>query len=150
MYKRQPPNNLPAERSSFIGREQELQSLLRLIDGHRLITLTGIGGSGKTRLALQVGAQVLGQFADGVFFVDLAPVSDSELVSATVASACGLLLSDGSALVGVSLDDRLLAALARRQSLLIVDNCEHLVEGVAGLLDLILAECPQILSLIHI
>ena len=139
-----PPNNLPAERSSFIGREQELQSLLRLIDGHRLITLTGIGGSGKTRLALQVGAQVLGQFADGVFFVDLAPVSDSELVSATVASACGLLLSDGSGLVGVSLDDRLLAALARRQSLLIVDNCEHLVEGVAGLLDRILAECPQI------
>ena len=79
------PHNLPAERSSFIGREQETRSLRRLIDKHRLITLTGIGGSGKTRLALQVGALELvavpQRFPDGVFFVDLAPVADPGLVA---------------------------------------------------------------------
>ena len=138
------PTNLPTERSSFIGREADISAIRERLAGHRLVTLTGIGGSGKTRLALQVGALELGNFADGVFFVDLAPVSDAGLVSATMAGACGLLLGEGPGLSGVSLDDRLVAALARRKSLLIVDNCEHLVEAVADLLDRILAECADV------
>ncbi len=137
------PTNLPTERSSFIGREADISAIRERLAEHRLVTLTGIGGSGKTRLALQVGALELGNFADGVFFVDLAPVSDAELVAATMAGACGLLLGEGPGLSGVSLDDRLVAALARRKSLLIVDNCEHLVEAVADLLDRILAECAD-------
>jgi len=138
------PTNLPTERSSFIGRDADISALRERLAEHRLVTLTGIGGSGKTRLALQVGALELGRFADGVFFVDLAPVSDAELVSATMASACGVLSGEGPGISGVSIEDRLVSALARRQSLLIVDNCEHLVEAVADLLDRILAECAQI------
>ena len=143
-----PPNNLPAERSSFIGREEEIAAVRQALHQHRLVTLTGIGGTGKTRLALRVGGLELvaapGRFPDGVFFVDLAPVGDVELVSATMASACGVPLGEGAGLSGDSSDDRLVAALARRTSLVIVDNCEHLLEAVATLVDRILAECPDI------
>jgi class 3 adenylate cyclase len=90
------PTNLPTERSSFIGREADISAIRERLAGHRLVTLTGIGGSGKTRLALQVGALELGNFADGVFFVDLAPISDAQLLASTVASACGLMLGDAS------------------------------------------------------
>ena len=138
------PNNLPVERTSFVGRDNDIASIRARMALHRLVTLTGIGGSGKTRLALQVGALALGDFADGVFFVDLAPVSDAELVSTTMAGACGLLLGEGPGLSGAALDDRLVAALAHRKSLLIVDNCEHLVEAVADLLDRVLAECAEV------
>ena len=75
------PHNLPTERSSFIGREQEISAVRQAVGQHRLVTLTGVGGSGKTRLALRVGALELGRFADGTFFVDLGPLSDAELVS---------------------------------------------------------------------
>jgi hypothetical protein len=85
------PNNLPAERSSFIGREKETKTIQRLLAEHRLVTLTGIGGSGKTRLALRVGANNLIAFPDGVFFIDLAPITDDGLVAQTTASAGGLL-----------------------------------------------------------
>ena len=110
---------------------------------HRLVTLTGVGGSGKTRLALRVGALELGRFADGTFFVDLGPLSDAELVSTAMASACGL-LSEGLGLSGASTANRLVAALTRRTSLLIVDNCEHLLDAVAALVDRIQTECPDI------
>jgi hypothetical protein len=83
------PTNLPTERSSFIGREADINANRERLAKHRLVTLTGIGGSGKTRLALQVGTLELGRFADGVFIVDLAPVSDAQLLAATEASACG-------------------------------------------------------------
>ena len=131
-------------RSSFIGREADISAIRERLSEHRLVTLTGVGGSGKTRLALQVGALELGHFADGVFFIDLAPVGDAELVSATMAGACGLSSGEGPGISGVSIDQRLIAALARRKSLLIVDNCEHLVEAVADLLDRILAECAEV------
>ena len=137
------PTNLPTERSSFIGREADISAIRERLAEHRLVTLTGIGGSGKTRLALQVGALELGNYADGVFFVDLAPISDSELLASTVASACGLMLGDASGAGVASFEDRLIAALARRKSLVIVDNCEHMVEAVADLLDRILADCPK-------
>ena len=146
-----PANNLPAERSSFIGREQETRSLLRLIDAHRLITLTGIGGSGKTRLALQVGsmelAAVPGRFADGVFFVDLAPVADPELVAQTLAAACGLAPGDSPAGVSRSFVERLVSVLSPRRALLLMDNCEHLLDAAADLADALLAGCPHLVLL---
>ena len=138
------PTNLPTERSSFIGREADISALRERLAEHRLVTLTGIGGSGKTRLALQVGALELGRFADGVFFVDLAPVSDAQLLAATVASACGLMLGEASGAGAASFEDRLIEALARRQSLVIVDNCEHMLEAVADLLDRLLADCDKL------
>jgi predicted ATPase/DNA-binding winged helix-turn-helix (wHTH) protein len=137
------PNNLPTERSSFIGREQEISAVRRAVGHHRLVTLTGVGGSGKTRLALRVGALELGRFVDGTFFVDLGPLSDTELVSTAMASACGL-LSEGLGLSGASTANRLVAALTRRTSLLIVDNCEHLLDAVATLVERIQTECPDI------
>ena len=139
------PSNLPAERSSFVGREKELTAIRRLLAEHRLVTLTGIGGSGKTRLALQIGALELPRFPDGAFFVDLAPVSDPELVSHAIATAGAS--SFGDALggdFGDAIDDRVLASLGRRTCLLLMDNCEHLVDSVAGLVDRILVECPGV------
>ncbi len=145
------PNNLPAERSSFIGREHESLSLRRLIDAHRLITLTGIGGSGKTRLALQVGALELvavpARFPDGVFFVDLAPVADPDLVAQTLAAACGLTPGDSPPGVSRSFVQRLVSALSPRRALLLVDNCEHLLDAAADLADALLAGCPQLVLL---
>ncbi len=138
------PTNLPTERSSFIGREADISAIRTRLTDHRLVTLTGVGGSGKTRLALQVAALQLGNYADGVFFVDLAPISDAELLAATVASACGLMLGDATGAGVASFEDRLIEALARRKSLVIVDNCEHMVEAVADLLDHILADCARI------
>lgn len=137
------PHNLPTERSSFIGREQEISAVRQAVGQHRLVTLTGVGGSGKTRLALRVGALELGRFADGTFFVDLGPLSDDELVATAMARACGLLI-EGLGLSGASTANRLVAALTRRTSLLIVDNCEHLLDAVAALVDRIQTECPDI------
>lgn len=140
------PNNLPAERSSFVGRLKETETIQRLLGGHRLVTLTGIGGSGKTRLALRVGANNLGAFPDGVFFIDLAPITDEGLVAQTTASACGLSLDSESGVRGL-LGDQLTAALARRKCLLLVDNCEHLLDAVAELVDRLLCESSSVVVL---
>ena len=140
------PNNLPAERSSFIGREKETETIQRLLAEHRLVTLTGIGGSGKTRLALRVGANNLIAFPDGVFFIDLAPITDDGLVAQTTASACGLSL-DSEGGVRDSLADQLVAALTRRKCLLLVDNCEHLLDTIAELVDRLLYESSSVVVL---
>jgi predicted ATPase/class 3 adenylate cyclase len=139
------PSSLPAVRSSFIGRERELADVNRLIRAERMVTLTGIGGSGKTRIATEVGARALAHFPEGVFFVDLAPLSDADLVVQATAAACSSAIGDilrGE--FGGSLEDRLLSALAARSPLLIIDNCEHLIDEVAGLLDRVLVECPNV------
>jgi predicted ATPase/class 3 adenylate cyclase len=139
------PSNLPAVRSSFIGRTSELADVGRLIREERLITLTGIGGSGKTRIAIEAGARSLTQFPDGVFFVDLAPLSDADLLAQTVAAACASAIGDilrGE--FGGPVEDRLVSALATRSPLLIIDNCEHLIDTVAELLDRMLGECPNV------
>jgi predicted ATPase/DNA-binding winged helix-turn-helix (wHTH) protein len=145
------PSNLPATRSSFIGREQETASLRQLLGEHRLITLTGIGGSGKTRLALQIGtlelAAVPCRFPDGVHFVDLGPVADPELVAPTLAAACGLAPGDSPAGAARSFAERLASALAPRRALVLVDNCEHLLDATADLADTLLAGCPQLVLL---
>ena len=141
------PHNLPRERSSFIGREPQIAALQQLLAGRRLVTLTGIGGAGKTRLALKVAALELPRFRDGVFFVDLAPVSDPRFVVQTAAQACGVAAGDSPSRSPLSLTDRLVIALAPRQCLLVVDNCEHLLDACAELIDPLLARCPELVVL---
>ena len=137
-------HNLPVQRSSFVGRGEEIALIRRLLAAHRLVTLTGIGGTGKTRLALQVGSLELVNFMGGVFFVDLAPVSDVDLVPQAVASACELTVGSSPAGGNGALVDLLIAALSPRKCLLIVDNCEHLLDAVADLVDRILLACDDV------
>ena len=131
---------LPSPLTSFVGREREVAAVAALLrqDGARLVTLTGPGGVGKTRLALKVAAELAPVFADGVAFVPLAPVADPDLVAATVARALGV-----REVPGWSPDDLLANALGVRRLLLVLDNFEHVVEAapqVAGLL----AACPNL------
>lgn len=131
--------NLPDQLSSFIGRERELAELRGLLSGARLVTLTGAGGVGKTRLALRLGADLLDGSGDGVWFVDLAPVLDSALVAPTVAGVLGL-----SERAGQRVLETLVEGLAERELLVVLDNCEHVVETAAGLAAAIMAHCPGV------
>ena len=126
-------NNLPAQVSAFIGRGREVAEVAALLDGSRLVTLTGAGGAGKSRLALRVAAEQGNRFSDGVWFVDLAPVSDATAVAQQIAGALGL--------ADVAADD-LGAAIGRRIVLLLVDNCEHLITAVGDVVDDLLRRCP--------
>ena len=136
-------HNLPVAASSFIGREQELVAVRDLVRSSRLVTLLGVGGVGKTRLVLQVAARLLEDHPDGVFVVDLAPLTDPELVAAQVGRAIGMVESqarrDAAAMV-----DGLCDHLRERSMLLVLDNCEHLIDAVARLADAMLAQCPDI------
>ncbi|MDH5538028.1 MAG: tetratricopeptide repeat protein, partial [Rhizobacter sp.] len=129
-------HNLPDQRTRFIGRDAALVDLACLLPSSRLLTLTGIGGCGKTRLALQFAQQQLSAFADGVWFVDLAPLSDAARVTATCAAVLGL-PEDGD----VPLLERLTAHLASGRTLLVLDNCEHVIDGVVALVDALPAGC---------
>ncbi|HEY0858587.1 MAG TPA: tetratricopeptide repeat protein [Albitalea sp.] len=129
-----PRHNLPEQRTRFIGRTAALAELERLLAQSRLLTLTGIGGCGKTRLALQLARQRLGDFPDGVWFVDLAPLQTPERVAAACAAALALGTESEAPPV-----DRLVSHLAERQALIVLDNCEHLREGAAALADALLA-----------
>ncbi len=133
------PHNLPLQLTSFVGRERELAELERLLRRTRLLTLTGAGGSGKTRLALQAAAEVVQDFPDGVWFVDLAVLADPGLVPQTVASALRLREARGRAL-----SETLPESLKERKLLLVLDNCEHLVEACADLAGTLLRVCPQL------
>ncbi|HVV37133.1 MAG TPA: BTAD domain-containing putative transcriptional regulator [Acidimicrobiales bacterium] len=130
--------NLPAHGSSFIGREAELARVAELIEVARLVTLTGAGGSGKTRLAQQAGAEALDRFPDGVWFAELAPISDPATVPNAVALAIGLQLFPGDATAQV------VGALSTQQALVILDNCEHVVEGAAAFASAVLAGAPNV------
>ena len=130
-------HNLPQQRTSFIGRERERLEVKRLLAMTRLLTLTGAGGCGKTRLALKVARDLVGAYPDGAWLVDLAPLSEAELVPQAVAQALGVYEQPGRALVETLGD-----ALRSRNSLLVVDNCEHLVEAVVDLVDALLDSCP--------
>jgi len=126
------PTNLPNQLTRFIGREQELVRVKELIAEHRLVTLTGPGGTGKTRLALEAAGDLLAGFSDGAFFVDLAPIRDAARVALTVAQALGLRVDPGG--------DALAAAhahLRERELLLIVDNFEQVIEGATAIEELI-------------
>jgi non-specific serine/threonine protein kinase len=128
--------NLPAELTSFVGRRGELAEVKRLLAGSRLVTLTGIGGVGKTRLALRAAAELRRAFRDGVWLVQLDELRDQALVAQAVAGALGL--QDRSGCSAAALADY----LAERQLLLVLDNCEHLVHAVAKLADLLLRAAP--------
>jgi predicted ATPase/DNA-binding CsgD family transcriptional regulator len=129
--------NLPAELTSFVGRRGELAEVKRLLAGSRLVTLTGIGGVGKTRLALRAAAELRRAFRDGVWLVQLDQLRDQELVSQAVAGALGLQDRAGYASAATLAD-----YLAGRQLLLVLDNCEHLVDATAKLADLLLRAAP--------
>jgi predicted ATPase/DNA-binding CsgD family transcriptional regulator len=133
------PNNLPLQLSSFVGREREMAQVKELLAGNRLLTLTGPGGSGKTRLALAVAREVAETFEDGAWLVELAPLSDPELVPQAVASVLGVRETPGIALV-----DSLRAHLEPRRILLMLDNCEHLVDACASLAEILLRHCPNL------
>ncbi|HEX5850107.1 MAG TPA: tetratricopeptide repeat protein [Rubrobacter sp.] len=131
-----PRADLPAQASSFVGRERELDYLGHMLASGRLLTLTGPGGCGKTRLALQAAAHLAEDFEDGVVFVELATLSNPELVAEGVARALGLRMA------GASPAEALLDYLESRATLLVLDNCEHLIEACAGLADELLRSCP--------
>jgi predicted ATPase/class 3 adenylate cyclase len=131
--------NLQPELTSFIGRQRELLELRTLCEGHRLVTLVGVGGTGKTRLMVEAGAQMLDRFADGVWLAELAPISDPELVPAQIARSLGLSEEPGRKPI-----DTLLDFLSAKALLLLIDNCEHLIEAAAQLADQILRNSPSI------
>jgi predicted ATPase/DNA-binding CsgD family transcriptional regulator len=133
------PSNLPAEVTSFIGRRQELREVKRLLSTTRLLTLTGSGGVGKTKLALRAAAEMSRGFPDGVWLVLLASISDPLLVTQAVLGALGV--HDLSA--GLSLSS-LTDYLAGKRLLLVLDNCEHLLDGCAVLVGTITASCPDV------
>jgi predicted ATPase len=130
-------SNLPAPVSERVGRDVEIQEAMALVTHHRLVTLTGPGGIGKTRLGLEVARRLLPTFPDGVFLAELAPLATTDLVPVTVAAVLGLPLTGAS----VS-PDRIGAAIGPKRLLLLLDNCEHLVEAAARLAEAILRASP--------
>ncbi|MBA9005744.1 ATP-binding protein [Thermomonospora cellulosilytica] len=138
-----PAPALPAPLTSFIGRVRERGELAEAVKAHRLVTVVGPGGVGKTRLALAVAADVAGDFADGVWFVDLVPIAEPGRVGAAVAAAVGVGEQPGR-----GIDDAVLAALADRRALLVLDNCEQVRDGVAPFLERLLAACPRLRVLV--
>jgi predicted ATPase/DNA-binding winged helix-turn-helix (wHTH) protein len=129
-----PRHNLPQPRTRFIGREAALAELERLLASTRLLTLTGIGGCGKTRLALHLAHQQVDAFADGAWFVDLAPLQGSARVAAACAAVLGIPEEGETPLMA-----RLLHHLGTHHLLLVLDNCEHVIDGVVALVDSLLA-----------
>jgi len=132
-------HNLPIQLTSFIGREKEIVEVKRELLGDRFVTLTGPGGTGKTRLALQVGAELLELFPDGVWLVELASLSDPMLVPQTVAAVLGIRESAGRPILTLLTD-----YLRNKELLLILDNCEHLLSSSAQLVTTLLQTCPYL------
>jgi predicted ATPase/class 3 adenylate cyclase/DNA-binding CsgD family transcriptional regulator len=130
---------LPVQLTSFVGRGAELAQVRDLLSENRLVTLTGAGGAGKTRLAIQIAGQIAVEFADGVWYVDLAPITDPEVVP--IAAARALDLPDQP---GRSTMDTLTRFIADRQMLVVLDNCEHLLDASAALVMALLAACPRL------
>jgi predicted ATPase len=132
-------HNLPVEVTSFVGRERELAEIRGLLATTHLLTLTGTGGCGKTRLAVKLGETVLDGFADGVWLVELAPLSDPGLIPHFVATAVGVREIASRDLTAV-----LVEALRPRRELIILDNCEHLIADCAQLAETLLRGCPHL------
>jgi predicted ATPase/DNA-binding winged helix-turn-helix (wHTH) protein len=131
------PTNLPAPTSNVIGRDIEITEVIGLVTDHRFVTLTGTGGIGKTRLAVEVARQLRPGFADGVWIAELASLSDPQLVPITVATAFGLEL-----LSGVVSPERIAAAVSSKRIMLVLDNCEHVIAAAAGMVEALLHANP--------
>jgi predicted ATPase/DNA-binding CsgD family transcriptional regulator len=136
---REPCDNLPAEVTSFVGRRQEIAEVKRLLARSRLVTLTGAGGVGKTRLAVRVAGQLRRAFPDGVWLVSLADLSDPALLPATVATVLGVQDFSGQGLTAAVCE-----FLRGRHLLLVMDNCEHLVDACAGFVGMVLLAAPKV------
>ena len=134
-----PKSNLPSALTTFIGREKERGDVIKQLTKHRLITLTGSGGVGKTRLSIKVGEQVLENYPDGVWLVELAPILDPMLVPHTTAMVIGLREEQQGPVI-----DMLSDYLRDKQTLLLLDNCEHLLEACAQFADQLLKLCPHL------
>jgi predicted ATPase/class 3 adenylate cyclase len=135
--------NLPIQLTSFIGREQEISTVKSLMAEHRLTTLTGAGGTGKTRLSLQVAADLLDSFPDGVWFIELAPLADPAFIPQTILTTLGLREESGRSVL-----ESLSQYLHTKKVLLILDNCEHLVEAAAQLAETLLHHCVNLRLLV--
>ena len=133
-----PRHNLPVELTSFVGREQELNKVSALLEQTRLLTLTGAGGSGKTRLALRAARQAVDGYGDGVWLVELAPLSDPALVPSATVAALGVRAQAGS------LVDALKRSLRDSHLLIVLDNCEHLIDACAELARELLSSCEHV------
>lgn len=132
-------NNLPSQLTSFVGRDAELLEIKSLVERHRLVTLVGAGGAGKTRCAVQVGAELLDGSGDGVWLAELAAVSDASLVPEVIAHALGV--SDEPNRPAI---ESALAWLKRKRLLLVLDNCEHVIEQAREVVDVIVRTCPDV------
>jgi predicted ATPase/class 3 adenylate cyclase len=133
------PNNLPTQVTSFVGREREVARVKELLATSRLLTLTGVGGSGKSRLSVQAAAELLEQYVDGVWFVELAPLAQPDLVPQILAAVLGIHAEPNQPILST-----LLAALGPKKILVVLDNCEHLVDACARLADELIRGCAKI------
>ena len=134
------PNNLPGLPSAFVGREPEVGEVRSLVRSSRLVTLTGAGGCGKTRLALQAAAELLDGTGDGVWFVELAQLAEADKIPGAVAAALGLADPGGPQPLTESLAD----ALREQDTLILLDNCEHLIDGAAKFSAQLVRDCPRL------
>ncbi|HLI97982.1 MAG TPA: adenylate/guanylate cyclase domain-containing protein [Candidatus Baltobacteraceae bacterium] len=132
-------SNLPEQLSSFVGREGVIGEIKDLLEKHRLVSLVGSGGVGKTRCAIQAGSELLSDSTDGVWFIDLAPISDDSLVASAVARAVGVAASPSRPAL-----DAVIEFLKRRHLLLIIDNCEHVIEEARRVTAAILRAAPRV------
>lgn len=133
------PGNLPQQVTSLFGRDVDVEELEGLVRAHRLVTLTGVGGVGKTRLAVHTAAELVGEFGDGVWMVELAPVGDSAAVPDAVAAILGVVPQ-----TGLTMAEAIATALSGRRALIVLDNCEHVVDAVGDLVELILGRAATV------
>ncbi len=132
-------NNLPVQLTRFIGREHDISEVKKWLIDHRLVTLTGPGGCGKTRLALQIASDLRSAYEHGVWLVEFAPLSDPALITQAVAAALGV-----REYPGVELSQTVFDYLSSRHILLVFDNCEHLITDIARFVDNLLRKCPKL------
>jgi len=133
------PNNLPMLLSAFVGRDAELARVRELVTSARLVTLTGAGGSGKTRLALQAAAEQIGRAPDGVWLVELAPLTDGGQIGSAVAAALGIQDQAGPVQA-----EPLIRTLTAQDTLVVLDNCEHLIDDAAKFCEQVMRRCPRV------
>jgi predicted ATPase len=136
------PGNLPRQPTTFVGRREDIANVVGLLGDRSLVTLTGVGGVGKTRLAIQVAAELVPAFPDGAWLCELAPVSDPAAVWDAVAASLGVYPSPGR-----SPEHSVLEYLAAKRLLLVLDNCEHLLDAAAQLVDVVNTRCPRVVVL---
>jgi len=134
------PNNLPVQLTSFIGREKEVGQIKNRLEKNRLVTLTGSGGIGKTRLSIQVASELLGEYPNGAWLVELAPLTDPALVTKAVCTTLEVTPQGNTPLLNALTD-----YLKLKKILLVVDNCEHLIDACAQLCDSLLRTCPNLI-----